>query len=459
MALNKNRGPQLSGEQAGDATVIPEVLRAIAGTSVTKQKVPNDVDPEAVTSTGDLIVESRVSTDSTDEKLRETVTLSDSGLLATDNRLTREFGGGVLDVEHNLGKDGSAMSIESGYRIFDSLKTKLGPSLYMTVVQRLQDDEWPILFGSQVDQETNATTLVSKQAVAAGTVGGVVTSAGPLTITSVTGGATTTTVVTATRHHLFPGDQVVPSGVVGTIAASINGNNYVVTPLTSTSFSVVLSATGLTGSGGSMVYNIPTARTIYYEVQPVDKWISIRIGSCVDTTSILGSASTTASYPISIQFETARRVLPAAYTGYPGAVSLDGLVVKVISGSGTDGDVAVYYNVKLGQRGEFPGWVQEYMFTETQLSGWSMPPTLRKAGGGEKAEGMIMASATTARAWSVRVPQDEVYVWPAVPSGETDLNLAPGLSNYRIISVQIQKQPLGLYRVKVISLKWPLPGD
>lgn len=59
-----------------------------------------------------------------------------------------------------------------------------------------------------------------------------------LVITGITGPATPPVVTTSTNHGLATGDRVMITKVIGTMADEINNNNYVVTVLSATTFSL-----------------------------------------------------------------------------------------------------------------------------------------------------------------------------------------------------------------------------
>lgn len=435
MALRKNAGPTLTSKRKGDATVVPERIRAIAGVTETKQANPNDIEPTTNTAT---LVESRVEADRTDERVKVDVTLQTTGLVATDQRITREFGGGVLDVTSTLGDD--TQEVAGGTMVFDSELQQVGTVATLLTTATNPEPEWPLLFGTRIDEATGLAIDISRQAVAAGSLGGFTYTESSFSISTVEAG--TPVVISranGAQHHLFPGDLVTISGVIGTIAAQINGIEWEVTPINSYQFTIGLSSTN-TGVSGLCTRNTDDNNEIYYEIQPLDKWLSIRIGSRVNIQD-----APTFSAPAMVEYETLRTVTPVAKApiGANGTIELVGSVIKVLSGDQQDADVGVYYNTTPALRRVFQGWTQVSYHTAPILANLTLPNVLYKLGGGDSADGLIMVSQTSARAWSVRVPQSETF-----SAGYTQ---SP--AGYVVVAARVDQLPLGVFRLTIISIK------
>ncbi len=97
---------------------------------------------------------------------------------ATNQELTEEYGGGVLNVTVTL--DDSALTIDEGFLVVSSETLTLavytgGPpdGLFMKTTKELDDTAWPILEGTEVDPRTGIVIGIEKQVVEAPATGGI----------------------------------------------------------------------------------------------------------------------------------------------------------------------------------------------------------------------------------------------------------------------------------------------
>lgn len=90
----------------------------------------------------------------------------------TDEEISAEFGGGVLDVVYTLATSGS-LTIDTGLLVVSSELTDLGNGFEIKTTKELQDSEWAELEGTEVDPRTGIVVDVKKKVVVAGTLGGV----------------------------------------------------------------------------------------------------------------------------------------------------------------------------------------------------------------------------------------------------------------------------------------------
>jgi hypothetical protein len=88
-----------------------------------------------------------------------------------------------------------------------------------------------------------------------GTIVTTATQPTPITVSSITGSTTTTTINFSGAHMFTAGMEVIPSGVTGTIAASLNGNVFVVASIGTNTITITTAGlNGLSGSGGNIAY-------------------------------------------------------------------------------------------------------------------------------------------------------------------------------------------------------------
>lgn len=117
----------------------------------------------------------------------------------------------------------------------------------------------------QVPRASHASTIYATRTTGKctlfgfGTILTTATQPSPITIASISGSTTTTTINFSGAHMFTVGMEVPMSGVSGTIAATLNGNTFVVASVATNSITITTSgANGLTGSGGTATYGSKT---------------------------------------------------------------------------------------------------------------------------------------------------------------------------------------------------------
>jgi len=437
----RNPGPLLTSKFRGILRFIPDRFLAAFGYTTVRQARSNETEPAQITGT---TVASSVTAERQDEITYETTTLGTTGYpvtlpqtYAVDAKLTREFGGGVVNITHRLAE--GTQEPDEGLLVLDSQVEDIADGeLSDRITQTVEGTEWPVLFGTTTDEVTGVAVDTSRQAVAAGTLGGLVTVAAR-SISSITA-ANPCVLTFATPHYCFTGDSVTIAGVTGG-TTNINGTRVVTVTGANT---LTLNGVNCTvaGTGGTLTNQ--NATPLYVEVQPADKWVSIRLCSRLRTDDVLGEDGAV-TYDGTATFEGLREIEPQTLT-YGGTeyTPTDG-VTGVISGN--EADFGAFYNDTPGSRGEWPAKITEIYFTKTQLDAWTPPVPVRKGAGGSKTRGYVQANTSPdiARVWTLRIPLSEE--WTADTGTEY-----PDGSGFTAVSLQVTRSRLGLYKVVIVSI-------
>lgn len=334
----------------------------------------------------------------------------------TGKVVTKENGGAILTQSRTVQSNRTVPV--SGTLVTESSIIELGNGMFIVMSEVADPTEWPVRFGTHLDPNFGVSVDISRQAVAAGTLGGLVL-AGNRTIASIAVG-NPCTITFVNPHYYFPGDSVVISGVSGGSFSPTINTAYTITPTGSRTATVPVNCTVAPTPNMGHAVNANTS-DVYVDVQPVD-YVSVRIASRLRASSVLGTGGWV-TYPVTVEFKK-----PDQY----GA--------EEINTSGSEAQLS--FTATPGWRGSFQGYVSEGYFTKTQLDAWIptyqgysytvLQPTVEKG----------VPVIAGGRLYSFRVPLSEFTI-----VGTT------GVSGFgHIYSVHAESRELGIYRVLVTDI-------
>lgn len=387
---SRNSGKLHTSKYTGDENAIPAQYVVRTGRRKLTQKNPTEQEPDALTA---AVIASSIEVDRNDEAQRTTEVLGTDAdatlpMAITDKKVIHDNGGGILSIVSTL--DSAAQVPTGGLLITTDEVNDLNGVLNERVTGTIAGTEWPLLFGTQKLNRTSIINIdVGRQAVAAGQIGQIYTPA-TIAISTIHIG-NPGFVDLAAPHFCYPGDLITIASVSG--GTSINGTQTVdvVAPNgDSMAQRLYLRGVNITsaGTGGTIINQNPNR--VFVDVEPIDRWLSTRLYSRVNTaTSLIGTANGI-TYPASFEWR-----LPTAVTGLTFPAVAD--------------DIGCEYVTTPGRTGQFPGYVTVYQFTRAQLAAWisgtfsgvhfeAMLP------GGESSTG----EATSDRVFTFRFPKADI---------------------------------------------------